>query len=1349
MRRHDIVALAARHDVDLASLPYSKRVLLESIARSAWRGILDDEGAARAVRALTRGQGTIPFLPTRVVMQDYTAVPAFVDLATMREAVQARGGDPRAMRPVVPVDVVVDHSVDVDVWGRPDALARNAEREAERNRERLPLLRWAARAFPGVRVLAAGTGIVHQINLEHLASVVRVEDSFVVPDSVVGTDSHTTMVNALGVLGWGVGGLEAEAVMLGRPTTMAAPEVVGLRLTGRLGPGVTVTDLALTLAERLRAAHVVDAFVELTGEGLEGLRVLDRATLANMAPEYGATCVFAPVDGEVLAFLRATGRDREHVDLVERYCKEQRLFRDACAREPAFDRVVHLDLGAVEPTVAGPSRPEERRTLAAVPASLGRRSGRSVEWDGRKLEDGAVIVAAITSCTNTSNPAVMIAAGLLAKRAVERGLSVPSYVKTSLSPGSRVVTDYLAAAGLTEPLAALGFHVVGYGCMTCSGRSGPLDPRVEEAVERNGITAAAVLSGNRNFEGRIHRLCHAAYLASPPLVVAYALAGSVGVDLSSEPLGHDREGRPVHLADVWPSSEEVAAVVADVLGTDFAAVGASPRRALPTVSFAARYAGDVFLPASSDADADDALLAWDPTSTYVARAPYFDGDAPPAPSIARARVLAMLGDGITTDHLSPAGAIPPESPAGAYLRERGVRDLDSYGSRRGHHEVMMRATLANPRVENALVPGMTGGFTRHVPTGETMTIFEAAGRYRAEGTPVVVLAGKAYGKGSSRDWAAKGLALLGVRAVIAEGFERIHRQNLIGVGVLPLELPRGETFASLGIDGTETFDVDLGSLAVAAEVAVHAGKVRFLARARIDTPEELETLRSGGLLRLLVARVTSGPAARASAPADERPRRRTPLEIVRELGIEIAPEDVEALASRSTAFELRHLGLEAVPIGRVLSLIESDEKLLPPRTGHMGNWSDIANGRAGAMDFNRAIAGRGFGYPLIYSFNQTEDAELAKGDWVYLPGSLVEAGARTELPLYTWDGTSFAKRTREAPLFVPMVLAEVGGERVPLTRVHWERMQSMKEFDFRLEASVIRDNADLVRRILHTLLEEASTRKNPRRALADLISHRVSLDGRMTRTEIARDGEGWRMGDLRYASTAALVEATLLPFMAATEPSAFFENVRDLPPEMPMMASMLVGMLSGLFSTHYPSGVDDRASMTQPFNPHLHWGARDMAGYPPVRNGYFLERSTLKSARAICQTVIDRFPEMDPLLFLLLPSAVFMLCPSSSHPRDAALVSELLRDVARIDDAEPRTLAANVGACVRRFCAASASSLSPYFRQRFHARRGVLHAGDLPVSSEPVTPEGFRELTMQRACMVVGSLVEALGEVPS
>ena len=890
LRYYRLAALEDAGLTRLAELPYSIRVLLESTLRhSAGR-----PGAAGGAggRAVTREhleavagwqpqadeRPSVPFMPARVVMQDFTGVPAVVDLAAMRDALARAGGDPQRVNPSIPVDLVIDHSVQVDRYGSPEALARNAEIEFARNAERYRFLHWGQQAFANFRVVPPATGIVHQVNLEHLAPVVMVDGpaggapATAYPDTVVGTDSHTTMINGLGVLGWGVGGIEAEAALLGQPSDLVLPDVVGLRLTGRPAQGVTATDVTLTVTEMLRAHGVVGRFVEFFGPGLAGLALPDRATIANMAPEYGATVGFFPVDEETLRYLRMTGRGADDVERVSAYCRAQGLFRTDGAEDPRYSAVVELDLGSVQAVLAGPKRPQDRvplgqmkRRFAASLAAPVAERGYGLDAAARQavaefgangdradLRHGAVVIAAITSCTNTSNPNVMIGAGLLARNARRRGLKVPAWVKTSLAPGSRVVTDYLQAAGLLAPLAELGFDVVGYGCTTCIGNSGPLPEAVTAAVESADLVAAAVLSGNRNFEGRVHAAVRANYLASPPLVVAYALAGTVDVDLTAEPIGRGGDGAPVYLRDIWPGNEEIAKVAADSVSAG---------------QFAARYR-DVFSgnPAwSAIRGSGGARYAWDADSTYIQEPPFFadlgrqaePSRTGPLADVTGARALLVLGDSITTDHISPAGSIAADGPAGRYLLERGVAraDFNSYGSRRGNHEVMMRGAFANIRIKNLLAPGTEGGVTEHRPSGRRMSVYDAAVRYRGEGVPLIVLAGQEYGAGSSRDWAAKGPALLGVRAVIAQSYERIHRSNLVGMGVLPLQFQDGESAAAIGLSGRERFDLSglAGGLTPGRQVTVTAtadgGAVtRFTVTARIDTALEVEYLAAGGIL---------------------------------------------------------------------------------------------------------------------------------------------------------------------------------------------------------------------------------------------------------------------------------------------------------------------------------------------------------------------------------------------------------------------------------------------------------------------------------------------------------------------
>ena len=881
LRFYRLAALEEAGLTRLAALPYSIRILLESVLRHS------AAGAGGGGPAVTREQveavagwqpqaaerPSVPFMPARVVMQDFTGVPAVLDLAAMRDALARAGVDPQRVNPSIPVDLVIDHSVQVDRYGSAEALARNAEIEFERNAERYRFLHWGQQAFANFRVVPPATGIVHQVNLEHLASVVMVEAAaggeppMAYPDTLVGTDSHTTMVNGLGVLGWGVGGIEAEAAVLGQPSDLVLPDVVGMRLTGRLPEGVTATDLTLTVTQMLRAHGVVGRFVEFLGPGLAGLALPDRATIANMAPEYGATVGFFPVDEETLRYLRMTGRGDDEVERVAAYCRAQGLFRTDDAQDPRYSATLELDLGSVQAVLAGPKRPQDRvplgemkrrfaESLAAPVAERGygldaasRQAAAEVGTNGDRadLRHGAVVIAAITSCTNTSNPSVMVGAGLLARNARLRGLQVPPYVKTSLAPGSRVVTDYLGAAGLLAPLAELGFDVVGYGCTTCIGNSGPLPEAVTAAVESADLVAAAVLSGNRNFEGRVHAAVRANYLASPPLVVAYALAGTVDIDLTSEPIGRGDDGAEVYLHDIWPTNAEIAEVVAGSVNAE---------------QFAARYR-DVFSgnPAwSAIAGSGGTRYAWEADSTYIQEPPFFADfgrEGQPLEDIAGARALLVLGDSITTDHISPAGAIAADSPAGRYLLELGVAraDFNAYGARRGNHEVMMRGTFANIRINNQLVAGTEGGMTEHQPSGERMSVYDAAVRYRGEGVPLIVLAGQEYGSGSSRDWAAKGPALLGVRAVIARSYERIHRSNLVGMGVLPLQFQPGESAAGLGLSGRERFDVSglAGGVTPGQQVTVTAtagdGAVtRFTATARIDTALEVEYLASGGIL---------------------------------------------------------------------------------------------------------------------------------------------------------------------------------------------------------------------------------------------------------------------------------------------------------------------------------------------------------------------------------------------------------------------------------------------------------------------------------------------------------------------
>ncbi len=838
-RQYTIFRLDAleRAGASVARIPYSIKVLLENLLRSE-----DGESvSASDIEFVARWSAAQPareinFRPARVLLQDFTGVPAVVDLAVMRDALRAAGADPGRANPLIPADLVIDHSVQVDHFGSPDALSLNVALEYQRNHERYALLRWAQTAFRNFRVVPPGTGIVHQVNLEFLASVVFTNNNLAYPDSVVGTDSHTTMVNGLGVVGWGVGGIEAEACMLGQPISMLLPPVVGFKLTGELAPGATATDLVLTVTEMLRKKGVVGKFVEFYGDGVKRLSLADRATVSNMAPEYGATIGVFPIDEATLDYLRLSNRPPELVALVEAYTKEQGMFLTPGASEPVFSDTLDLDLSKVTPSMAGPKRPQDRINLPDVKKNF-LASLPAAPRQTPQLREGAVVIAAITSCTNTSNPSVMIGAGLLAKKAVERGLKVKPWVKTSLAPGSKVVSDYYQAAGLTPYLEALNFHLVGYGCTTCIGNSGPLPEPVAEAIKKEKLVVAAVLSGNRNFEGRVNALVRANYLASPPLVVAYALAGRVDIDLTTEPLGHDGQGRPVYLRDIWPSADEVEAVV---------------RSSVQSEMFRHQYArvldGDSNWRAMKIPTGD--LFAWDASSTYIKRPPYFDAMADPNAPIADLqglRALAMLGDSVTTDHISPAGSIPPDGPAGRYLISLGVQppDFNSYGARRGNHEVMVRGTLANIRLKNQLAPDTEGGWTVHEPSGEQMTIYDAAMRYQQEGVPLLILAGKEYGSGSSRDWAAKGVQLLGVRAVIAESFERIHRSNLVGMGVLPLEFPAGQTRQSLGLSGKEVFSIEG---VATGRARVRAGQRSFEAKVRIDTPREIDYYRNGGIL---------------------------------------------------------------------------------------------------------------------------------------------------------------------------------------------------------------------------------------------------------------------------------------------------------------------------------------------------------------------------------------------------------------------------------------------------------------------------------------------------------------------
>jgi aconitate hydratase len=855
--------------VHLDKLPFSIRVLLENALRNQDGKLVTEDDLATAVQWSPTGRSDreFPFMPGRALLQDFTGVPAVVDLAALRSAIHRMGGDPKLINPDIPVDLVIDHSVQVDHFGTQYAFMLNVEKEYERNRERYILLRWAQSAFRNFRVVPPGTGIVHQVNLEYLASVVstrnRNGETVVFPDTVVGTDSHTTMVNGLGVLGWGVGGIEAEAVLLSQPYYMLLPDVVGVKLTGTLPEGTTTTDLVLTITEMLRKKGVVEKFVEFYGSGLSSLPLADRATIGNMAPEYGATVGFFPIDEETLRYLRNTGRDPRQVELVERYAKSQGLFRTDETPDPQYTETLELDMHTVVPSMAGPKRPQDRVPLLEVKQNFeatfdeaGKGKSVKVELDGQQVElsNGTVVIAAITSCTNTSNPSVMIGAGLLAKNAVERGLARKPWVKSSMAPGSRVVTDYLDGSGLSPFLETLGFHTVGYGCTTCIGNSGPLPEAVSTVVADHELVAAAVLSGNRNFEGRIHPQVQANYLASPMLVVAYALAGRVDVDLQGSPLGEDSNGTPVYLKDIWPTQEQVRKTVTGALKPE-----------LFTNRYSEVFNGDDEWRGLPVPQGD--LFAWDTESTYVQEPPFFvDMPVEPLPleNVVGARVLAFMGDSVTTDHISPAGSIPASSPTAQYFQEHGVErsDFNTYGARRGNHEVMIRGTFGNIRLRNRLVPGKEGDWTLHFPSCEEMRIFEASARYQQEDVPMIVLAGKEYGSGSSRDWAAKGPNLLGVKVVIAETYERIHRSNLVGMGILPLQFKPGQSAESLGLSGHETFEFTgiTEGLVPGQELQVCAcsdnGKeTLFDTIVRIDTPVEVEYYRNGGLLQAVLRRI--------------------------------------------------------------------------------------------------------------------------------------------------------------------------------------------------------------------------------------------------------------------------------------------------------------------------------------------------------------------------------------------------------------------------------------------------------------------------------------------------------------
>jgi aconitate hydratase len=857
---------------DVSRLPFSMKVLLENLLRfedgvTVTRDDLQCMVDWQKERRINR---EIQYRPARVLMQDFTGVPAVVDLAAMRDAMKGLGGDPQKINPLVPVHLVIDHSVMVDEFGTPRSFAKNVELEYSRNAERYEFLKWGSKAFDNFKVVPPGTGICHQVNLEHIAqtiwsSVDQTGEEVAYPDTLVGTDSHTTMVNGLGVLGWGVGGIEAEAAMLGQPVSMLIPEVVGFRLSGELKEGITATDLVLTVTQMLRAKGVVGRFVEFFGPGLDALSLADRATIANMAPEYGATCGFFPIDERTIDYLKLTGREDARIELVRAYAKAQGMWRDAASPDPVFTDTLELDMATVEPSLAGPKRPQDRVRLSEVDelfnaeleGTYKKSNDNRVEVEGEayRIGNGDVMIAAITSCTNTSNPSVLVAAGLVARKARALGLAPKPWVKTSLAPGSQVVTDYLNASGLSQDLDAIGFNLVGYGCTTCIGNSGPLAPPISKAINDNDLVAASVLSGNRNFEGRVSPDCRANYLASPPLVVAYSLFGTVTQDITKSPIGQDQNGVDVFLADIWPSNEEVRQLIDLHVNSDM---------------FRSRYA-DVFHGDDRWREihvAGGDTYNWPPQSTYIQNPPYFAGmtmTPKPLTNIDGARALAVFGDSITTDHISPAGSIKLDSPAGKYLVDNGVprTDFNSYGARRGNHEVMMRGTFANIRIRNRMLDGVEGGMTRYAPTGETMPIYDAAMKYQADGVPLVVIAGKEYGTGSSRDWAAKGTILLGVRAVLAESFERIHRSNLVGMGVLPLQFAEGESAATYGLDGSEAYSIDgIAGIEPRQEVTV---KVRreggetfdLIARCRIDTYNELEYYRSGGILHYVLRNLAS------------------------------------------------------------------------------------------------------------------------------------------------------------------------------------------------------------------------------------------------------------------------------------------------------------------------------------------------------------------------------------------------------------------------------------------------------------------------------------------------------------
>jgi aconitate hydratase len=882
-QQYDILSLASLKSHNVERLPFSLKILLENLLRFE-DGVNVTKGDIEALlKWVPKGipSHEIAFTPARVIMQDFTGVPCIVDLAAMREAIVKLGGDPQKVNPLAPAELVIDHSVQVDEYGAANSLQHNNEIEFQRNGERYMFLRWGQTAFSNFKVVPPNTGIVHQVNIERLARVVFADGEgskqAAYPDTLVGTDSHTTMVNGLGVLGWGVGGIEAEAAMLGQPVTMLIPQVIGFKLSGSLPPGTTATDLVLTVTEALRKKGVVDKFVEFFGDGLKGLPLADRATIANMSPEFGSTCAIFPIDEETIRYLELTGRPAEQIALVEAYAKAQGLWRIQGAPAADYTDVVELDLSTVEPSLAGPKRPQDRVPLhnaksiyqSSVKKMAEERAQKNPKATGNAtariggnsfdVKDGAVLIAAITSCTNTSNPAVLVAAGLLARNALKRGLASKPWVKTSLAPGSRVVTDYLTKAGLLKDLEGLGFYTVGYGCTTCIGNSGPLKPEISEAVRIGDVVACSVLSGNRNFEGRVHPEIKMNFLASPPLVVAYALAGSLNIDITTEALGSGSDGKPVYLKDIWPSAQEVASAVA-----------ASVDAGMFKKGYANVFAGDAHWGAIKTPAGK--IYSWDEKSTYVKNPPYFEGmtmTPKPLGDIRGARALAVLGDSVTTDHISPAGNISKSSPAAKYLMAQGVQaaDFNSYGARRGNHEVMMRGTFANIRLRNILLPGTEGGVTLHIPSGEQMSIFDASIKYQAENTPLVILAGREYGTGSSRDWAAKGTMLLGVKAVIAESFERIHRSNLIGMGVLPLQYVDGQSTQSLGLTGKETFEIAGLNRGAAKRVKVIAktddgAPKQFEARLRIDTPKELDYYQHGGILQYVLRQLaTAGKAA--------------------------------------------------------------------------------------------------------------------------------------------------------------------------------------------------------------------------------------------------------------------------------------------------------------------------------------------------------------------------------------------------------------------------------------------------------------------------------------------------------